>query len=460
MPLSNLPVESIFDIADRLDNADINALARTNSQIYRFLNTYLYRRDVTTGYESDALAWATAFGMESTAQRAVDAGKHLDPIPVSFEIALAEAASQGVVSIVTILLKINGINPNYDGWRSGPCLTLAADHGHSAVIELLLAMDNIDPNVRDVFNDTPLHRAIDSGHITPIRQLLARNDIDVNAVGDRGETPLLKAIRASNTEIINLLLSKEGIEVNLHTPLLSAIRRRLMEVVDSFFARDDLDLNIVDHRGDHLLLYAAWFRLGLDKVKLILDRTNVNPDFVGTDGHTAFIIACRTEDENIELIEFLVEQGINVNRQAGTSMLTGFCYAVLYGHSKVIKFLLTLDDMNPNLPDVRGNSPLVHAISRQNLSVVGMLLQNDGIFVNARNHDGCTALAYACGYAQPNHYIVDSVKLLLSHPDIDPNILDNNGVSPLSKVIELRRTGMNPEYRQMIARLLCAAGAR
>ena len=53
MPLSNLPTESIFDIADRLDNADINALARTNRQIYQFLNKYLYRRDVT---RSDALA--------------------------------------------------------------------------------------------------------------------------------------------------------------------------------------------------------------------------------------------------------------------------------------------------------------------------------------------------------------------------------------------------------------------
>ena len=47
MLLSDLPTESILDMADRLDNANINALARTNSQIYQFLNKYLYRRDVT-----------------------------------------------------------------------------------------------------------------------------------------------------------------------------------------------------------------------------------------------------------------------------------------------------------------------------------------------------------------------------------------------------------------------------
>ena len=444
MPLSDLPTESILDIADRLDDAGMNALARTNSQIYWFLNKYLYRRDVTRGdnvesnwgddVESRSLAWAIKNEMEATAQWAVDAGGHLDPIPLSFYVALAEAAYQGSVSVVTVLLKINGIDPNRSSWRAGPPLVLAAENGYSAVIELLLTMDNVDPNVRDWFNDTPLHNAIKEGHISPIRHLLARDDIDINAVGDWGETPLLKAIRMGNME----------------------------EVVDSLFARDDLDLNIVDRSGNHLLLYAAWFGLGLDKVKLILDRPNVNPDFVGAHGRSAFILACWAEHENLELIEFLVDRGININRRADVSMLTGFCRAISLGHSKVIKFLLDRDDMDHNLPDFRGNTPLLYAISTQNLSVVDMLLQNDRINVNARNHAGSTALAFTCEDSQPNDLTVDTVKFLLSHPDIDPNILDNNGVSALAKVIELRRTGDTNQYpyRERIEYLLRAAGAR
>jgi uncharacterized protein len=462
MPLCNLPTESILDIADRLNNAGLNALARTNSQIYQFLNKYLYRRDVTREMckKSRSLTWAIKNGMEATAQWAADAGGHLDPIPESFQVALADAASQGDVSVVTILLKINGINPNCGGWRSAPPLVLAAENGHSAVVGLLLALGNIDPNIGDTDNERPLHRAIKSGHTTPIRQLLARDDIDVNAVGDWGETPLLKAIEIGNMEVINLLLSKDGIEINFLAPLLSAIIKGRMEVVDSLFARDNLDLNTVDRRGDHLLLYAAWFGLGLDKVKLILDRTNVNPDFVGTGGHTAFIIACRTEHENLELIEFLVEQGINVNRQGGASMLTGFCYAVFHGRFKIIKFLLNRDDVDHNRPDSRGNTPLFYSIARKHLSVVDMLLQKDGIDVNARNIVGSTALANTCADTQPNDHTVDSVRLLLSHPDIDPNILDNNGVSALSRVIELRRTGGTNQYRERIESLLRAAGAR
>jgi ankyrin repeat protein len=317
-------------------------------------------------------------------------------------------------------------------WRLAkrPPLVLAAEDGHSAVVGLLLALGNIDPNIGDTDNERPLHRAIKSGHTSPIRQLLARDDIDVNAVGDWGETPLLKAIMGN-----------------------------MEEVVDSLFARDDLDLNIVDRSGNHLLLYAAWFGLGLDKVKLILDRTNVNPDIVGAHGRSAFILACRAEHENLELIEFLVDRGINVNRRAGVSMLTGLCEAIFYGYSKVIKFLLNRDNVDPNLPDSHGDPPLTYAIWRQNLSAVDMLLQNDRINVNARNHAGSTALAYACGLIAPDHHTVDFVKLLLSHPDIDPNILDNNGVSPLSKVIELWSTGVT-HYRESIAWLLLAAGAR
>jgi hypothetical protein len=95
MPLSDLPMEIILDIVDQLDNAGVNALARTNSKIYQFLNRYLYRRDVTRPWGwsltrpcGRSLAWAIENGAKATFQRAVDAGGHLDPIPESFHIAL------------------------------------------------------------------------------------------------------------------------------------------------------------------------------------------------------------------------------------------------------------------------------------------------------------------------------------------------------------------------------------
>jgi ankyrin repeat protein len=489
MPLSDLPREIVLDIADQLDDADLDALARTNSQIYQFLNKYLYRRDVTRRWSSRSLTWAwqIAPGADtvvatSTVQRAVDAGGHLDPIPDNFHYALQNSAERGHVNLVAALLKLDGINPNY--CRGGSALALAALLGHSDVVDLLLAVSNIDPNVKDETDATPLLCACRGGDTSVVRQILVRDDIDLNTIGYYGlMTPLLFAMEDGNMEVINLLLSKDGIDINLRPkfnigPFMMAIRWRLMEVVESLFARHELDLNVVDDRGDHLLLYSMG--LGLDKVKLILDRTNVDPNFVGVHGLTALMMACSVDKEDLDLIEFLLDQGIDVNRQDHDGM-TPFCHAVHNGRSKVVKFLLDRDDMDPNLPDARGHTPLFYVVrgnlsavadmilwkkgidihaSGGNLSVTDLLLRKKGIDINARNNHGSTALAYACTIYPNDDVGVDFVRILLSHRDIDPNIVDNNGFSALSKVIELGRTQGKNKYRQEIESLLRAAGAR
>ena len=88
--------------------------------------------------------------------------------------------------------------------------------------------------------------------------------------------------------------------------------------------------------------------------------------------------------------------------------------------------------------------------------MAGLLLQKKGIDVNARNND---ALAIACTAHWHEYHAADFVHLLLSHHDTNPNIVDNNGVSVLSKVIELGRTSNRNEHFQRIEDLLRAAGA-
>jgi ankyrin repeat protein len=176
-------------------------------------------------------------------------------------------------------------------------------------------------------------------------------------------------------------------------------------------------------------------RLGLDKVKLILDRTNVDSDIVGFDGRTALMMACSMEKEDLELIEFLLDQGIHVNRRDADG-LTAFCYAVRDGRSKVIKFLLDRDDIDPNLPDVDGDTSLFYAVMEDTLSVAGLLLRNKGIDVNARNNEGITALAIACTAGRWLEDLAADLCAFFFHT------VDNNGVPKLQSLGELR-TGTN-----------------
>ena len=400
------------------------------------------------------------------------------------------------MNLVAALLKLDGINPNFGwrqtpslpnfDWRQTPPLALAAREGHSAIVELLLAMINIDPNIRDKRDATPLLYAINGKHTSIVRQLLARDDIDLNTVGivewegtvtpllaARGTaTPLLAAIESRNMEVINLLLSKDSIDVNFcpqsnMTPLLMAIRHGPMEVVESLFARDDVDLNVVDYDGNHVLLESMG--LGLDKVKLILDRSNVDPNIVSPTGRTAIMIACSMEKGDLDLIEFFLHQGIDINRQDAGGR-TAFCWAVNSGCSKVVKLLLDRDDMDPNLPDARGHTPLFYCISpfssglrrSSDMDIMDLLLRKEGIDVNARDIGGSTALAFACALPWPDRAF-DYAGLLLSH-GTDPNILDNNGVSALSEVIYRRThicgTKAYSQNLQKLESLLRAAGAR
>jgi ankyrin repeat protein len=284
-------------------------------------------------------------------------------------------------------------------------------------------------------------------------------------------TPLLAAIESRNMEVINLLLSKDGIDVNFcpqsnMTPLLMAIRHGPMEVVESLFARDDVDLNVVDYDGNHVLLESMG--LGLDKVKLILDRSNVDPNIVSPMGRTALMMACSMEKGDLDLIEFFLDQGIDINRQDANGM-TAFCWAVNSGCSKVVKLLIDRDDMDPNLPDICGKTPLFYCISpfssglrrSSDMDIMDLLLRKEGIDVNARDISGSTALAFACALWPDRAF--DYAGLLLSH-GTDPNILDNNGVSALSKVIYGRThicgTKAYSQNLQKLESLLRAAGAR
>ena len=102
MALHDMPTEIILMVVDQLDDAVINALARTNSQMYGLLNEFLYLRDVTRRpwSLSGSLTWVLETGVEAdiytnTVEWAIYACRNLNPIPENFHGALQEAAKRG-----------------------------------------------------------------------------------------------------------------------------------------------------------------------------------------------------------------------------------------------------------------------------------------------------------------------------------------------------------------------------
>ena len=272
MPLSHLPTEIILDIADYLEVAGTNALACTNSNIYDLLIKKFYRQDVDKDAQSRSLTWAAENGVIGTIQRAVDVRQYFNRIPDGFHIALQVAAGQGHVSLVELILTVDGIDPNFRGGSSKSTpLSLAAREGHSAVVELLLAAVNIDPNVTDLSvtvtdqdlmsNLTPLTYACWKGHVSIVRQLLARDDIDVNILDNwAGRTALHWAVYESRClEIVNLLLEKDYIDPNVRdvtfgcTALNFACDIRDIAIIRSLLSHRRTNPNTINTNGASVL---------------------------------------------------------------------------------------------------------------------------------------------------------------------------------------------------------------
>ena len=123
---------------------------------------------------------------------------------------------------------------------------------------------------------------------------------------------------------------------------------------------------------------------------------------------------------------------------------------------EISKILLERDDIDVNLGrDDKGRTALSWACINDCLELVDLILKKDNIDPNVRDNTGRTPLAEACRSSVKPAVI----RSLLSHRDTDPNAVDNNGVSPMAHFVKDYRLSAPPSEQAEIEALLLAAGA-
>ena len=284
MSLSNLPREILLDIADHLDDAGMNVLAHTNSQVYDLLNRLLYRRDVAKP-QSKSLTWAAKYGVEGTIQQAINASQHMhfNRILERFQVALQVAVDQGHVRLVELLLQVDGIN------RGNDVLGIAADRGHVDTVKILLGHPDTDPNL------------VASGCTTLIQVckpevvelLLDQEGIEVNRQTDLSRAAYYSLVQ-SHLEVAKLLLEREDIDVNFResngwTALYWACNNSCLTLVDLLLERDDVDPNPRDIDSGYTPLayvchYSCTIRNVVAIVRSLLSHPDTDPNAVDNDG--------------------------------------------------------------------------------------------------------------------------------------------------------------------------------
>ena len=145
---------------------------------------------------------------------------------------------------------------------------------------------------------------------------------------------------------------------------------------------------------------------------------------------TLIIDACFYNHKGV--VEALLKRkDIDINNQGGPEKKTALHWAIKKGHLDIVRMLIKNKgkDININLQDNQGYTPLNTACANGHKGVVEALLKRGGINVNLQNNQGYTPLIKACIYGYK-----DVVKALLEWDDwedIDVNLQDNQGYTPL-----------------------------
>ncbi|XP_014640891.1 PREDICTED: cortactin-binding protein 2 isoform X2 [Ceratotherium simum simum] len=117
---------------------------------------------------------------------------------------LQQAAAQGNVTLLSMLLSEEGLDINYSCEDGHSALYSAAKNGHTDCVRLLLNAE-AQVNAADKNGFTPLCAAVAQGHFKCV-QLLIAYDANINHAADGGQTPLYLACKNGNKECIKLLL--------------------------------------------------------------------------------------------------------------------------------------------------------------------------------------------------------------------------------------------------------------
>ncbi len=283
-------------------------------------------------------------------------------------------------------------------------LHFAAKMGSRTIVDLLLQWPTIELNVQDSRDYTPLHFAAQDGHVEVVQRFLQEGPGRVNfeARDNEGLTPVWRATWNDRMEVVRLFWDvasrQEYDRIGILLPRLLTGDQNLTTVrfLVSSFPTDKL-IQVIEEMGN-----ADGLNLETTRAKL-LGRLETE---------VAFPNSSRSQDET--LLHWvaknnhwkLIPQIVISKRQTGGfvnqmdfAQNTALHYAAKAGHADVVKtVLLCTTELDLNLKDSDGDTPLHVATKNGRIAVVKALCQNPDqqrLRANEEDAQGETCLQYA-----------------------------------------------------------------
>lgn len=313
-------------------------------------------------------------------------------------------------------------------------LHLAADHSYYEIMDLLLK-NGAKINVLDGLGQTALHRCARDDNVQACRLLLSY-DIDSTIVSLQGFT----ASQLASENVLKILKNPPD-TVDLEVQLLEAAKAGDLETVQRIVLSNAHTVNCRDLDGRHST--PLHFAAGYNRVAVVEFLLENGAEVHASDKGGLVPLHNACSYGHYEVTELLVKHGANVN-VADLWKFTPLHEAAAKGKYEIVKLLLKhgadpskknrdgatpLDLIREGDQDVadllRGNSALLDAAKKGNLSRVQRLVTTENI--NCRDAQGrnSTPLHLAAGY---NNFEV--AEFLLEN-GADVNAQDKGGLIPL-----------------------------
>ena len=334
--------------------------------------------------------------------------------------ACARAAISGKVDIMELLLARPDVWLNVSVNRFETALHAACGETgrFSPACERLIKCMGLHLNQPNAANgETPMMVAIqaefefwgsDPGQARSF-YFFERDDASINIIDQRGRTVLHVALECENEELAMDLLSSTQIVVNScdsdgRTPLHHALHFHLYSVVRELLFHPQL------RNTDNDSLYVAVMRLEVDRVRILLQQDPI-PD-------------------------------LNVTDSRGRSLLSYLATRSQAAALKILELFLGHAEVDCNVQDPEGLTPLATAVTCGLRKTVLLLLSRHDIDVNLQDERGLTPLNRIVTYNAPIQLSLLRLRLLLADPRIDPSIPDFSGRTPVDNARKLGHHAM------------------
>lgn len=311
------------------------------------------------------------------------------------------AAKHGFENIVRAMLRRGGDilvdKPSYLDETSGPisrqwlyiAIENAAENGHTQIVKLLLERQPSALNMRSGYDTTPLRRAAGNGHAETVKFLLEHS------------------ANIPSTAISGLGFGPPR-SFDFGGVLSEALQQGQEEIVHVLLE----DARV--HLDDQSLPAAAW-------------------------------------GGNENIVDLCLREAPRWTPQSGYHSPLGA--AALRGHEAVVKMMLSVDGVDPNMRDNSMRTPLSVAVQSGHYNIAKILLATPGVEFDAKENSGETPLCRAAENGD-----IALVKDILATGAVEVDSKDSSGFTPLcsaaasghEKIVSLLITeGANPDHRTL-----------